>query len=206
MDEPTKARPTSAMVIAVLALALSVVGTAAAVPGQLTHKITKPKVKRIAQREIEKAAAGLSVGHASSADSAGAVDGFDANSLIRTASGSTTDAPDADGTATTATIQAPRGGFLTIFATADFTYGPSGTDQVECLLEIDGAAVPATSRVTNVSGDASVDSDCATNATRPISAGLHQVDLEIAQLTNTGVAGAGVSVIYTPFNSSGAGG
>ena len=39
--------------------------------------------------------------------SAGSVDGYDAGDLIRAASGSTANAPDADGAAATATIQAP---------------------------------------------------------------------------------------------------
>ena len=204
MSDRADARLTPAMVLAVLALALSLVGTAVAGPAALTSKITKPKVKKIAKREIAKAAPGLSV---ASADAADSVDGFDAGDLIRTTSGSTADAPDADGTAATAAIQAPGSGFLTVFATADFVYGAGNTtDQVECLLEIDGAEVPATSRVTNVSSFANVDSDCATNATAPVSAGAHEVDLEIAQINDTGVGAAAVSVFFTPFGGTGAGG
>ncbi len=143
-------------------------------------------------------------GSASEASTSDLLDGFDANSLVRTAAGSTANAPET-GTAATATIQAPVPGFLTIFATADFVYG-SAADQVECFLEVDETTVPNTSRVSNINGSsgAEADSDCATNATRSVAAGSHKVDLEIAQVDDGTVAAAGVSVIFTPFDANGA--
>jgi hypothetical protein len=227
-------RPPFGLVVAVTLLMAVVASSAMAGTASLTNKITKAKVKRIAEREIKKAAPSLSVahastagtatsaatatiadnavhatsaGHATTADStadAQALGGYAAGSLVRTAGASTADAPDTNGTALTTTIAAPAPGFVTIFATADFVYGGGGTDQVECRLEIDEAADSTTPRITNVAGGASVDSDCATNLTKNVSAGAHKIDLEILQLSDTTVAAAGLSVIYTPFGSTGA--
>jgi hypothetical protein len=143
------------------------------------------------------------VPRAAAASNSDLLNGLPASSLIRTAGTSTADAPDADGTATATTIQVPASGYLTIFGTADFVYGSSGSDQVECRLAVDGAAIAASVRVTNVSGAANVDSDCATNVTRSIAPGSHEIALDIDQLDNTSVAAAGVSVIYSPFGATG---
>lgn len=228
MLDRIRVRPPTALVLAVALLVTVVAGSAMAGTASLTTKITRAKVKAIAAREVAKAAPGLSVAHATTADSATnagtattagnaahaasadsatnaqAVGGYAAGSLIRTAGASTANAPDTNGTALTTTIDAPAAGFLTIFATADFGYGGGGSDQVECRLEIDEVADPTTPRVTNVAGAANVDSDCATNLTKSVSAGAHKIDLEILQLNDTTVGGAGLSVIYTPFDSTGA--
>jgi hypothetical protein len=63
-------RPSPAIVVAVLALVAALAGTAAAGPDTSISAVTKAKVKRIAGKEIEKKAPGLSVAHAASADSA----------------------------------------------------------------------------------------------------------------------------------------
>jgi hypothetical protein len=226
-----RARPklTYANVVATLALFFALGGSVVAGTHALTGKVTKAKVRKIAAQEITKAAPALSVGHATSADSAASagsaanatnaahatsadnaanaetLGGFPASALLRTAGAGTANAPDANGTALTTSIQAPAPGFVTIFATADFVYG-AATDQVECGIEIDEASDPATVRITNVSGAANVDSDCATNVTKQVTAGAHKIDLEIRQLNDAGVQGAGLSVIYTPFNASGGSG
>ena len=64
------ARPSPAIVVAVLALVAAVAGTAVAGPGASTSKITKKKVTKIADKEIKKLAPGLSVAHADTADTA----------------------------------------------------------------------------------------------------------------------------------------
>jgi hypothetical protein len=64
------ARPSPAMVVAVLALVFAVVGSAVAASDSLSGKITKSKVKSIANKQITKAAPNLSVNKAKTADSA----------------------------------------------------------------------------------------------------------------------------------------
>ena len=64
------AKPSPAMIVAVIALALGMVGTAVAGTDGLNAKLSKSKVKKIADKEIAKKAPGLSVSHAGSADSA----------------------------------------------------------------------------------------------------------------------------------------
>jgi hypothetical protein len=67
-------RPSAAMIVAVVALSLALVGTAIAAPDALTSKITKSKVKQIAKKQATKAIdareAGLNVNSAKTADSA----------------------------------------------------------------------------------------------------------------------------------------
>jgi hypothetical protein len=238
MESRPRSKLTYANVMSTIAVFLALGGAAVAGTDALTGKITKAKIKKIAAKEIAKAAPALSVAHATtadtaanagnatnadhaaaadsatnaahaasadtavSADTAGLLDGFDANALIRTAGASTANAADTNGTAMTTTIQAPGPGFLTIFATADLIYGVSD-DQVECALQIDEATVPGTLRGNNISGTAGVDADCATNVTRSVAVGSHKVDLEITQLGGASLGAAALSVIFTPFNSTG---
>ena len=54
------------MVVAAVALVFAVAGTAIAGPGAISSKISKSKVKKIAKKQINKAAPGLSVAHADS--------------------------------------------------------------------------------------------------------------------------------------------
>lgn len=63
-------RPSPAMVLAALALVFAMVGTAVAGTDGITNKITKSKVKSIAKKQVNKAAPGLSVLNAKTADSA----------------------------------------------------------------------------------------------------------------------------------------
>lgn len=93
-------------------------------------------------------------------------------------------------------------GYLTIIGSADYSYG-GATDQVECSLQIDEAAVTNSRRVFNISGTASVDSECSTNATRQVAAGSHKVDIEAAQISDADVGAAELSVIFTPFGADG---
>jgi hypothetical protein len=63
-------RPLSAIIVALAALVAALAGTAIAGPGATTSALTKSKVKKIATRQINKLAPGLSVDHANTADSA----------------------------------------------------------------------------------------------------------------------------------------
>jgi hypothetical protein len=64
-----KDRPSPWMLVAVVAVAFAMVGTAVAGTDAIS-KLTKSSVKKIADKEIAKKAGGLSVSHAASADSA----------------------------------------------------------------------------------------------------------------------------------------
>ena len=69
MRHATRFRPSPAFVIAILALVAAVAGTAVA--GPVANKgVSKGKAKKIADKEIDKKAPGLSVSHAGTADSA----------------------------------------------------------------------------------------------------------------------------------------
>ena len=65
-----RGKPSPAMVVAVCALAFAMVGTAVAGTDGLNEKITKSKVKKIAKKQTNKAAPGLNVNSAKTADSA----------------------------------------------------------------------------------------------------------------------------------------
>lgn len=77
----TARRPSPAMALAALALVFAMVGTAVAGTDGLTNKITKPKVKTIAKKQIDKAAPGLSVLKAKTADTATTAAAVAANSV-----------------------------------------------------------------------------------------------------------------------------
>lgn len=70
MSRFTSTRPSAAIIVAVIAVAFAVVGTAVAGTNGLNAKITKSKVKKIADGQIAAAAPNLSVGSAKSADTA----------------------------------------------------------------------------------------------------------------------------------------
>jgi hypothetical protein len=63
MSVSKRSRPSPAMIVAALALVLAMAGTAIAGPGAV-DKITKSKVRSIADKEINKKAPGLSVDNA----------------------------------------------------------------------------------------------------------------------------------------------
>ena len=63
-------RPSPALIVAALGLVLALAGTAIAAPDFVAKKVTKSKVKQIAKKQINKAAPGLSVDHATTADTA----------------------------------------------------------------------------------------------------------------------------------------
>ena len=150
-----------------------------------------------------------SANSATSANDSGAVDGFSANELIRAASASA-DSSAFNGTAPTfpggggtpvltTTINAPKSGFLHIVASSD-NFG-SDTDVV-CGISVDGAARPESAR----SFDSSGEDNCATNATVPVSAGDHTVDLRAGYIASAGTAifdEASLDVLFIPFGPTG---
>jgi len=87
MGQIRASRPSAAMLVAVLALVAALAGTAVAGSDVQSSAINKKKVKKIADKEINKLAPGLSVAHAAtannatSADNADKLDGLDAAAL-----------------------------------------------------------------------------------------------------------------------------
>ena len=69
--------PSPAILVAVLALVAALAGTALAGTGATTSKLSKKKVVKIADREINKLASGLSVAHATTADTAAQAENAD---------------------------------------------------------------------------------------------------------------------------------
>ena len=69
------ARPSPAIVVVALALLAALAGTAVAGPSATTSAISKKKVKKIATKQINKLAPGLSVASADTAANAGALGG-----------------------------------------------------------------------------------------------------------------------------------
>jgi hypothetical protein len=70
MQRIRTSRPSPALIVAVLALVAVFAGSAIAGTGASTSALTKPKVKKIARKQINKLAPGLSVANAQSATTA----------------------------------------------------------------------------------------------------------------------------------------
>ena len=70
MGSLISSRPSPAIIVAVVALIAALAGTAVAGPSAGTSKLTKKKVRSIADQEIQKLASGLSVASANTANSA----------------------------------------------------------------------------------------------------------------------------------------
>lgn len=64
MGQVRTSRPSAAIIIAVVALVAALAGTAIAGPGATTSALTKPKLKKIVKKQINKLAPGLSVANA----------------------------------------------------------------------------------------------------------------------------------------------
>jgi len=77
MGKIRTSRPSPAIVIAALALVAALAGTALAGPDATTSELTKSKVKKIATKQINKLAPGLSVAGAQTADHANSADSAD---------------------------------------------------------------------------------------------------------------------------------
>jgi hypothetical protein len=197
----TERLPSPVLIVAVLALVAALTGTALAGPDASTSAISKKKVKKIAKKQIKKLASDLSVAHA---DTAGAVDGFDANGLVRAAFATTANAlpSGSNGTMLTRTIEAPGRGLLTIVASAEVIYPPA-SDQFECSLQMDDRDIANSVRVLQANGAVGAEDNCATNATRPVTAGRHKIDLEATNVSAADFGAAELSVIFAPFNGSG---
>ncbi|HEY8000330.1 MAG: hypothetical protein ACHQJ5_05375 [Vicinamibacteria bacterium] len=141
MSLAMRQRPSPAIVIAVVALAFAVVGSAIASTSGL-DKITKSKVRSIADKEIAKKAPGLSVAHAAAADTVGGKSaaalapssGFDQNSaVVSLGLGFTTVA------SATITTSAPGQVLATGSAELDGNVSGDG-NRGQCMIAIDGTS------------------------------------------------------------------
>ena len=136
------------------------------------------------------------------------VDGLDANSLIRVASASTTNAPNAigDNDVLTTSITAPRSGFL--FTVASVEALNTATDDIyNCGIEVDGVDVDSSLRGSTLNGagnNVNEDEDCSTNTVSSVSSGPHAVVFEANSIdANTELMGADLGVLFVPFDAGG---
>jgi hypothetical protein len=146
----TSARPSPAIVVAVVALVAAVAGTAIAGTGPF--KVTSSKVKRIAKKEAKKVAPRS----AQAFSNAGALIGPASNATILQTS-----------------IRAPKRGFLLIRAGSDVFGSVADTDQ--CAIVVDGGLVTSSVRVFELSGTTNSEEDCTTETTVRVGKGNHTV-------------------------------
>ena len=104
-----RSRPSPAIIVAVLALVAAVAGTAVAGPTAGSSKITKKKVAKIADKEIQKLAPTLNVASANTATTAGT-----ANAAFSTFHNNGIDFPNSLGTI--ATLNIPTAGSYVVNA------------------------------------------------------------------------------------------
>ncbi len=106
-----KSRPSPATVIAVLALAFAVAGTAVAATGRQHAKLSRAAVRSIAKKEIRKLAPTLSV-HAADVALNVASGGVRGNGLGEIDTVKSTSGPITNGTVGSASVQCPAGSTL----------------------------------------------------------------------------------------------
>jgi hypothetical protein len=148
---------------------------------------------------------------------ADAVDGRDANSLIRIAGNNKSNVPDSSGDALTATIAAPSVGYLYIVGSVDMESAPGGAANfVARELSVDDSPVLGSFREikldnnrTDSGGDTISEvnkaSECSTNAVFGAGSGVHTVDLTIRGLSagDTELGPGSLSVLFAPFGPGG---
>jgi hypothetical protein len=213
MSLMSRTKPSPAMVVAVIALSFALVGTAIAGPDAITSAVTKSKVKKIdkkqAKKQIRKKAPGLSVANAVNAQNAvnaDTVDGFHANSLVRSAFSQIDDnalvGPTGPGTVRTTTITAPTNGFLLVNAGSDVFGGP-GTGR--CVIRVNGTVIASSEREWEL-GANNTEEDCTTETTAAVTTGAHTVDLFAIDgvPAATRYDEAELQVLFVPFGTTGA--
>lgn len=144
------ARPSPAIVVAVVALVAAVSGTAIA--GTDSFKVTRSDVRQIAKQEAKKVAPRSAQAFA------------DSNALL---------GPATDGTVVQTSIRAPRRGFLLINAGADVFGGTIDSDT--CNIEVDGTEIQSSNRTYRLDNATNFEEDCTTETTVRVGRGTHQV-------------------------------
>ncbi len=151
-------RPGPAFVVAVLALLAALMGTAAAGSATTSGAINKKKVKKIATKQINKLAPGLSVANATHAESAdratnadSATNAGDANTVGGKSAaqleshafndpGSTAFLPAGAGTTTANTLDLPAGSYLILGRGEIENNGDASNSEVHCSLSAGAAS------------------------------------------------------------------
>jgi hypothetical protein len=236
-------RPSPSMIVAVLAIMVTVGGTSYAASKVTSAQIKNNTIKSVDIRNNSVTGADVKnstlkgtdvkndsltgddvnestigkVPSAGSADSAtqavnvGALGGFPAASLIRTAGdaiggGAVTGATDPTDAAT-ANIATPTNGYVTIRASSDVYNASVDADSDVCWIAIDGTEIRASERVIELNGDQGVnhEENCSPSATVPVSAGVHAVTFVVLALdaTTTVFDETALSVMFIPFGNDG---
>ncbi len=142
---------------------------------------------------------------AASAQNADTVDGRDANEMVRVAFDQVTDNAlvGANGTAASATIEAPGAGFLIISGSSD-VYG-TASDTLTCVVEVNDAAIAASTRTMELNDPDGNEEDCSTDAVYTmVFGGTYTVDLEfLAVGATTTIDETVLTVLYVPFDFEG---
>jgi hypothetical protein len=149
-----------------------------------------------------------SAGTANNATNANTVGGRTANSLIRAASASDDSLAlvGVSGNALTTTIEAPTRGLLVIDAGSD-VFNFTTQDFVTCRIRVDDSIVAPSTRQVQLDGNGTTNQEenCSTEATLPVDAGSHKVDLEGAGLdANSVFDESQLQVLFVPFDGTGA--
>ena len=143
------------------------------------------------------------------------VDRYNANDLVRVAysqAGSNfVDGAAASAGTLTATMTAPRSGWLVINANAYAFLVGTGEDEVQCYLQVNNVTVTGSSTYVDVNFDTpsgagdNDDHNCSTSVGYKVcSAGDYVVDLEIVGVgAGTDIDSAALQVLFTPFNGAG---
>ncbi len=167
-------------------------------------------MKRLSENKIVDAATAVNADNATNATNAtnaGKVDGFSANQLLRVASGSTEDAPDDNGFAVSATITAPKAGWLILSGSIN---GSGATDDIyECSLKVDLVTVAGSFRTSVVDSAGfpthtdNSSENCSTTGVQQVTAGTHTFALAIRDRHTVNFSSASVWALFVPFDGEG---
>jgi len=146
--------------------------------------------------------------------SADAVDGYDADGLLRVAFDASNDLPDGDDLVTFPTLEgeplslsitAPTAGWLVITGTVDAF--SSAFDFYACNLGVDGSQVDGTLMVSQLDGAGNPNQaeDCTTHGVQEVAAGAHTVTFRLISVaTAIDFRHGALSAMFVPFDGTGA--
>jgi hypothetical protein len=230
------------MLVAVIALVLALGGTAVAGTNAVISALSKSKVKKIsksvANKQITKRAPKLSVAkaaladnatHATSAQEAAKLGGFEASQLVRAASATAGGTGDPCGgavltgfssttftTVVSRSVTAPTKGLLLVFGNLNAEWDSASTPGSELRLlgrlTVDGqqAGVEGQETLHEIPLPCEEGRTMSLEGVREVSAGTHTVAFQAANSTISGgagkafIAGSNVSTLFVPFGNGGA--
>jgi len=133
--------------------------------------------------------------------------GFEADGLIRAASGSTLDSTlDGNGfvLGTPVSITAPTAGFLLLIGSYDAQLDSNDGDTFQCQISVDGVSVSASERIVQIDNGGNQEEDCSTNTLTPVAAGTYAVNMQQALADgDMDIRHAEVDVVFIPFDGDG---